>query len=111
LRFGETVTLRAELVRYDQLFGISSAVIDQDGTGVVVSRDRAWLNDAAVARETRRALTGQEAADVGSIWPWRSAPLVVAAPVGSGGEILGGVVTMAPGGPSGGGAGARARRR
>jgi signal transduction histidine kinase len=96
LRTGETVTLRAELIRYDQLFGISSAVIDQDGTGVVVSRDRTWLSEAAVARETRRALTGQEAADEGSIWPWRSAPLVVAAPVGSGGEILGAVVTMSP---------------
>ncbi|MGE5828895.1 MAG: ATP-binding protein [Micromonosporaceae bacterium] len=105
LRTGETVTLRAELIRYDQLFGISSAVIDQDGTGVVVSRDRAWLNDAAVARETRRALTGQEAAAEGSIWPWRTSPLVVAAPVGSGGEILGVVVTMSPVGRSAGAVG------
>lgn len=100
LRTGETVTLRAQLIRYDQLFGISSAVVDEDGAGVVVSRDRAWLADPVVVRQTRRALTGQEVPDGGSIWPWRTAPLVVAAPVGSGGEILGAVVTMSPVGRS-----------
>jgi len=96
LRTNENVTLRAELIGYDQLYGISTAVVDEDGAGFIVSRDRKWLSDPVVVRQTRLALTGQEVSDGGSIWPWRKAPLVVAAPVGSGGEIIGAVVLMSP---------------
>jgi len=72
----------------------------RDGRGVVVSRDRTWLSDPAVQLQMRRALTGQDRASEGTIWPWRTAPFVIAAAVGNGGEILGAVVTRSPVGPS-----------
>ncbi len=94
LRTGESVDLEYELGRYSELYGIGSAVVDADGRGVVAFPADLDLANSYVLRQSRRALAGQQAADDGRIWPWRSTPLVVAVPVGSGGENIGAVVVV-----------------
>ena len=44
----------------------------------------------------REALAGARAGGTGTIWPWQSAPLTLAVPVTSGGEVIGAVVTLSP---------------
>jgi signal transduction histidine kinase len=96
LRTNEIDTLHSELATYDEVYGISAAVVDQDGNQVVTSRPGFDLGVPAVVNQARRALAGAQASDDGTIWPWRSSPLVVAVPVGSGGAILGAVITVSP---------------
>jgi signal transduction histidine kinase len=94
LRAAETDSLRLELARYDEVYGIAAAVIDQSGQPIVSSRSGFPFDDAEVRRQIALALGGHPAGDSRAIWPWRSAPSVVAVPVGSGGENLGAVVTI-----------------
>jgi signal transduction histidine kinase len=96
LRANETASLRLELARYDEVYGIAAAVIDQSGQPIVSSRASFPFDDAEVRRQIALALGGHPAGDSRAIWPWRSAPSVVAVPVGSGGENLGAVVTISP---------------
>jgi signal transduction histidine kinase len=93
---GETRELAAEFARYYEVYGIAVIVVNQDAVDVVSSRPSVDLADDSVQRQTRRALEGREASDDGTIWPWRLEPLVVAVPVGRGGEVIGAVVTVSP---------------
>ncbi|GAB2855130.1 HAMP domain-containing sensor histidine kinase [Actinoallomurus bryophytorum] len=95
LRSGEMVTLRAELTRYDSLYGIAAAIVDQDGRIVISSRPGLSLGGAARSR-LRAALSGDRSGIEEVVWPWRRAPLVVAEPVGRGGEVVATAVTIAP---------------
>jgi signal transduction histidine kinase len=105
LRSGEFEALRSELDRYDELYGIAAAVVDDAGHPIVASRSAADLSSSDVVNQSRRALAGSQASDDGTIWPWRTRPLVIAVPVGSGGEILGAVVTVSPTGRNAAGVG------
>jgi signal transduction histidine kinase len=95
LRGGELVTLRAELTRYDGLYGIAAAIVDQDGRIVVSSRPGLRLDGAARSR-LRAALSGDRSGISEVVWPWRRGPLVVAEPVGRGGEVVATAVTLSP---------------
>ena len=95
LRSGELGTLRAELTRYDGLYGIAAAIVDQDGRIVVSSRPGLRLGGAARAR-LRAALSGDRSGIEEVVWPWRHDPLVVAEPVGRGGEVVATAVTISP---------------
>jgi signal transduction histidine kinase len=106
LRSGESEALRSELDRYDELYGITAAVVDEEGHPIVASRNAVDLTATDVVNQSHRALAGSQASDDGTIWPWRSRPMVVAVPIGSGGEILGAVVTVSPVGKSANGVGA-----
>ncbi|MEU7868609.1 HAMP domain-containing sensor histidine kinase [Dactylosporangium sp. NPDC049140] len=96
LRDTDTAELAAELTRYDDVYGVAAVVVDQDAHQVVGSRPDLRLADDDVLRQARRALEGREASEDGTIWPWRTDPLVVAVPVGRGGEVIGAVVTISP---------------
>jgi len=96
LRSGQTGSLRARLARYDGLFGITAAVVNRDGRLVVSSRAGTSLDDPAVQAEIRAALAGEGSAADQVVWPWQSRPLVVAEPVGHGGETIGATVTISP---------------
>jgi signal transduction histidine kinase len=96
LRASDTGELAAELTRYDDVYGVSALVVDQDAHQVVGSRPGMRLTDADVLRQARRALESREANDDGTVWPWRTDPLVVAVPVGRGGEVIGAVVILSP---------------
>jgi signal transduction histidine kinase len=95
LRDTDTAELAAELTRYDDVYGVAAVVVDQDAHQVVSSRTDLRLAEDGL-RQARRALEGREASEDGTIWPWRTDPLVVAVPVGRGGEVIGAVVTISP---------------
>ncbi|MGW0827992.1 ATP-binding protein [Streptomyces sp. NPDC002845] len=96
LRTGETVALRAELTRYDELFGVGAAVLDVNEKLLLTSRDELPLTDEAVRRRMAAALSDERSGFDQVVWPWRQEPLVLAEPVGRGGEVIGVVVTVAP---------------
>ncbi|GAA3268229.1 MULTISPECIES: sensor histidine kinase [Dactylosporangium] len=95
LRDTDTAELASELTRYDDVYHVGAVVVDQDAHQVVSSRPDLRLDDDAL-RQARRALEGREASEDGTVWPWRTDPLVVAVPVGRGGEVIGAVVTVSP---------------
>jgi signal transduction histidine kinase len=95
MRTGQTIALRDQLAAYDALFGVPSAVINRDGQVVVASRDNLRLDDHERAR-VADALAGERAGPDQIAWPWESGDLIVAEPVGRGGEIIGVAVTFSP---------------
>lgn len=95
LRTGRVAALTAELRLYDEMFGIAAAVLGRDGQPVVASRDGLRLDEAARAH-VDDALSNRHAALDRVYWPWQAAPLVVAQPVGNGGEVIGVVLTVSP---------------
>ncbi|NKZ05894.1 HAMP domain-containing histidine kinase [Actinomadura latina] len=95
LRTGEMVTLRAELTRYDDLYGIATAVVDRNGAVVLSSRGGLALGGDARLR-VRDALSGERSDSKDVVWPWRRAPMIVAEPVGLGGRVVAAVITISP---------------
>jgi signal transduction histidine kinase len=96
IRSGHTVALHAELAGYDELYGIGAAVVTRDGNVLVSSRPDLELSDPDVSARVRAALSGERPGHTRAQWPWRDYPLVVAEPVGRGGEIIGAAVTISP---------------
>lgn len=96
IRTGDMAALRTDLVRYDELYGIAAVVIDRERQTLVTSREGLRLSRRAEIDERDRALAGDQTGGTGTVWPWRSDPMVVAAPIGSGGETLGAVVIISP---------------
>lgn len=96
LRTGQTGVLRAELRTYDELFGIEAAIVRRDGTLVLASRAGIDEADPLLREPIDEALSGQRTDLAPTVWPWRSEPMVVAEPVGRGGEIIGVALTISP---------------
>ncbi|HEY0636558.1 MAG TPA: HAMP domain-containing sensor histidine kinase, partial [Pseudonocardiaceae bacterium] len=96
LSSGRTTVLRAELARYQELYGVSVAVVDPDG-GVVATGGTAVDPGAPGVREAlANALAGRPAQRVPDAWPWQRQDYVIAEPVGRGSLVLGAVVTVSP---------------
>jgi signal transduction histidine kinase len=99
LRTGRTDLLDAELRQYDGMYRIAAAVVGRDGQLVLTSRDDLDITDPLLQERIGAALSGQRAG-LGEVnWPWGSDPLVVAEPIGQGGDIIGAVLTVSPSGP------------
>jgi signal transduction histidine kinase len=96
LREGRIQGLAAELIRYHDVYGISSAVANREASVVAVGGDDASLGSTLAQRRLREALAGSRAGGAGTIWPWEDEPLILAVPVTSGGEVIGAVVTLSP---------------
>jgi signal transduction histidine kinase len=92
LRNGTISAIRDELQRYRELYGITAALVDRERRPVVVTGAPVGtdLTDPAIFG----ALAGRQMTVPDVVWPWRSAPLVVAVPVNDGGEVIGTVVTV-----------------
>lgn len=88
-------TLPDELVRYDQMFGIAAVILTRDGRPYIGSRE-IDLSKPELRRHVDAALAGQRTELNATVWPWRSEPMVVAEPVGRGGEVIGAVLTISP---------------
>jgi signal transduction histidine kinase len=96
LRTGRTDLLGAELRQYDGMYHIAAAVVGRDGNLVLTSRDDLDLDQPAVREQIDAALSGQRVG-LGQVhWPWGTAPLVVAEPIGQGGDIIGAALTVSP---------------
>lgn len=97
--------MSSELAAYEQVYGITAAVLDADGAIIAASRADLTLADLGGAdwddpdqlpAVLRSALAGNRSGAGSTVWPWENAPLIVAEPVGSSGEVVGVVVTASP---------------
>ncbi len=97
LRSGRTTDgLHAELRQYDALYGVAVAVVGRDGRLALSSREGLDPADSVLKEAIDEALSGQRVGEQGVYWPWQRHPLVVAEPVGQGGDAIGVVVTVSP---------------
>ncbi|HEY8473822.1 MAG TPA: HAMP domain-containing sensor histidine kinase [Natronosporangium sp.] len=96
LRTNQTAGLAAELRQYDQLFGIAAVIVARDGRPIVASREGIDVTTDELREQIAAALSGQRTEPASTWWPWHDAPLVVAEPVGRGGEIFGAALTVSP---------------
>ncbi|MEJ2890458.1 sensor histidine kinase [Actinomycetospora aeridis] len=94
---GDAGALAAELARYDDVYGIAALVVDRDGR--VLASSRPEVPEPA-ARRVQLALAGQRSEPPTPVWPWDTAPLLLAEPVLVGGEVRGAAVTISPTGPA-----------
>ncbi|MGQ0838680.1 sensor histidine kinase [Actinokineospora sp.] len=94
-------SLREELQRYGQLYGIDVVVVDQDGNPAV-SSGRADgpvpinLTDPDVHDRLNAALAGRRAEAGPLLLPWDDRTMVLAGPVLVDGEVRGAVVSVSP---------------
>ncbi|GAA4768259.1 sensor histidine kinase [Actinomycetospora chibensis] len=93
----EPGALAGELARYDELYGVAAVVLDREGRVLTASRPE--VSDATVAR-VQLALVGQRSEPPDTVWPWDTAPMLLAEPVLVGGEVRGAAVTVSPTAPA-----------
>jgi signal transduction histidine kinase len=86
--------LSAELARYQQVYGITAAVIDRGGRPWALTRGFPANASMGVSAALREAFAGRHSVDPPTIWPWQDRTLVVAAPVTQAGDVVGAVVTV-----------------
>ncbi|MBZ4323026.1 sensor histidine kinase [Streptomyces huiliensis] len=91
------ITLRAELNRYEDLYGIRAGVFYRDGT-IMAAAPAGWTGppDAEGERAFREALAGRRSHDPEQVWPWDPHRLTVASPVIRDGDVVAVVVTDSP---------------
>ncbi|MEV4411533.1 HAMP domain-containing sensor histidine kinase [Catellatospora sp. NPDC049609] len=97
LRTDSIGTVRDELTRYDELYGIGAAVLDRDKQTFTSSASYR-LDPARRDAAMRAAVAGQQYSSTESVLPWSAEPIVVAVPVNDNGEVLGMVVIVSPSG-------------
>jgi signal transduction histidine kinase len=88
--------LQAVLIRYGEVYGIGTAVLDHTGRVMLASRPGLA---AAMAGELKSGVVAEALAGHAStvgvlIMPWRSQPLIVAVPLIQGGDVIGVAVTI-----------------
>ncbi|GAB3964044.1 HAMP domain-containing sensor histidine kinase [Plantactinospora veratri] len=93
LRTGAVSAINDELQRYQELYGISAAVIDRERRQVVAPAGPR-LDTELTDRAIFGALAGRQMTVPEVLWPWQVGPLVVAVPVNDGGEVIGAVITV-----------------
>ena len=90
--------LRAEIARYDDVYGVAVLVFDRSGALLVASRppDRLPALDDAAADRLAFALAGRRSATYPLLMPWDDRDLVLAEPVLVDGEVVGAAMTVSP---------------
>lgn len=96
LRTNQLGALGGELAQYDQMFGIAAVVVGRDGRPVLASRRGLDLAEPPLREAVDAALSGHRPDPAPRSWPWQRDPMVVAEPVGRGGEITGAALTVSP---------------
>ncbi|WP_327288383.1 sensor histidine kinase [Streptomyces sp. NBC_01198] len=90
-------TLRAELARYQQLYGISAGVFYRD-SGAMATAPKSWRLPARgeLYDAYESALLGRRAHDPAQVWPWQHRRLAIASPIVRDGDVVAVVVTDSP---------------
>ena len=92
-------TLRSELKRYHDLYGIRAGVFYRDGNAEPMAKaPDGWRlpEDGDGARAFGEALAGRRSHDPRQVWPWQRGRLTVASPVVRDGDVVAVVVTDSP---------------
>lgn len=97
---GRLATLRSELSRYHDLYGIRAGVFYRDRSAMVVApADWSVPDEGEGDQAFREALAGRRSHDPEQVWPWQRGRLAVASPVVRDGDVVAVVVTDSPTGP------------
>ncbi|MFC5994917.1 sensor histidine kinase [Pseudonocardia hispaniensis] len=88
--------LAAELARYDEVYGVTVAVLDREQRIVAASRVQPIVLDEAGKERLRLALANRRSEPYPFILPWDDRPLVLAEPVLVDGEVRGAALTISP---------------
>jgi signal transduction histidine kinase len=96
LRTGRTEALYRTFDQHDEMFGIAVAVIGPDGRPRFQTRDDLDLSARATRAKIGNALAGKFHSSQETIWPWNTGDIVVVAPISSGGQVSGAIVTVSP---------------
>lgn len=89
-------SLRDDLSRYSDLYGITAAVVGRGGTTWAVAGQMADLIGDDAAQRIAEAAAGHQSTVPPTIWPWQDGPLVVAVPVLRGEDVVAVAVTISP---------------
>ncbi|MDT0266165.1 HAMP domain-containing sensor histidine kinase [Streptomyces sp. DSM 44915] len=93
-------TLREELRRYHEVYGIKVGVFRRDGRAMAVAPEGWHAPGGTGGKEFAEALAGRRSQGPSQVWPWDSErTLVVASPVIRDGDVIAVVVTESPTGP------------
>ncbi|MGP4114184.1 sensor histidine kinase [Streptomyces sp. 4N509B] len=93
-------TLRQELERYHEVYGIRAGVFYRDGRPMTTAPHGWAVPGGVTGRDFAEALAGRRSHQPGQIWPWDTdRRLVVASPVIRDGDVIAVVVTDSPTGP------------
>ncbi len=94
------VTLRQELGRYHEVYGIRAGVFHRDGESLAAAPAGWQVPGGVKGSEFAEALAGRRSHQPAQIWPWETdARLVVASPVIRDGDVIAVVVLDSPTGP------------
>ncbi|WP_037913861.1 sensor histidine kinase [Actinacidiphila yeochonensis] len=90
-------TLRTELARYEQLYGIEAGVFYRDRTAMAAAPER-WRVPARgeLYDAYESALFGRRAHNPRQVWPWQRRMLAIASPIVRDGDVVAVVVTDSP---------------
>ncbi|MGK5530210.1 ATP-binding protein [Streptomyces sp. URMC 129] len=93
-------TLRADLARYHEVYGIRAGVFQRDATAVAVAPGGWAAPGGAASQEFAEALAGRRSQGPSQVWPWEDdRRLIVASPVIRDGDVVAVVLTDSPTGP------------
>ncbi|SDO74101.1 sensor histidine kinase [Actinacidiphila guanduensis] len=90
-------TLRTELARYEQLYGIKAGVFYRDRSAMAAAPDN-WRVPASgeLYEAYEAALLGRRAHNPRQVWPWQHRMLAIASPIVRDGDVVAVVVTDSP---------------
>lgn len=96
LRRGRVAALRAEINRYDQVYGIAVAVFATDGRVLMTSRPTFDTGNPEMRAGLTTAFAGYRNERLHPVLPWQAAPMVIVEPVGRDSGVIAAVVTVSP---------------
>ncbi|MDQ1292460.1 MAG: histidine kinase [Actinomycetota bacterium] len=88
--------LSDELRRYEEIYGITVALVDTGGTPGLASSEGLDLGSPRIRAAVRAALAGRPSSSPGGLLPWQNTPTVVARPVVTGGDVVAAAVSVSP---------------
>jgi signal transduction histidine kinase len=90
-------TLRNELARYQDLYGIHVGVFYRDGTAMAAA-PQGWRSPQRITADPAflEALAGRRSHNPGQVWPWQHGRITVASPILQDGDVVAVVMTDSP---------------
>lgn len=93
---GDLAGLRAELLRFEEVFGVHSAVLDRSGAVLIESARPVDLSAPDARSQLDAAEAGVRGKEQDLLLPWDDRALSIAEPVSRNGDVVGVVITSTP---------------